>query len=107
MARSADAATAERCDDATVAQTLSELGYELALRGLDHQESTLDDLRTRTGTLLTATALVATFLGARALDGGTLAPISWRRMQSSMMRTPASPTGCTMRGCRINPSSTG
>jgi hypothetical protein len=55
---------------AAVAGTLQELGYELAQKALDHQEVALDDLRTRTGTLLTATALAATFLGARALDGG-------------------------------------
>ncbi|HEX6702431.1 MAG TPA: hypothetical protein VF101_17010 [Gaiellaceae bacterium] len=54
-----------------MAGTLQELGYELAQKALDQQEAALDDLRTRTGTLLTATALVATFLGARALDGAT------------------------------------
>jgi hypothetical protein len=55
---------------ARVPGTLQELGYDLAQRALDHQESMLEDLRSRTGNLLTATALVATFLGARALDGG-------------------------------------
>jgi hypothetical protein len=52
-----------------VAETLSELAFDLAQRAVDHQESTLEDVRTRAGTLLTVTALVATFLGARALDG--------------------------------------
>jgi hypothetical protein len=55
----------------SVPGTLAELGYDLAQRALDQQERVLDDLRTRTGTLLTATALVATFLGGRVLDSGT------------------------------------
>ena len=55
---------------AMVAQTLEELAYELARRTLDQQEAMIGDLHARTGTLLTATALVTTFLGARALDGG-------------------------------------
>ena len=54
---------------ARVPETLQELGYVLARQALARQETMLEDLRTRTGTLLTATALVATFLGARALDG--------------------------------------
>ena len=54
-----------------VARTLEELGYDLAQRALDQQERVLDELRTRTGTLLTATALVATFLGGRVLDART------------------------------------
>jgi hypothetical protein len=53
-----------------VAETLQELGYNLARKALDQQEATVDDLHARTGTLLTATTLVATFLGARTLDGG-------------------------------------
>jgi hypothetical protein len=50
-----------------VAVTLEALAYDLALRSLDHQERTLEELRGRTGTLLTATALTTSFLGARAL----------------------------------------
>jgi hypothetical protein len=55
----------------SVPGTLAELGYDLPQRALDQQERVLGDLRTRTGTLLTATALVATFLGGRVLDSGT------------------------------------
>jgi hypothetical protein len=65
-----DALDGRRWQHESVPRTLQELGYELAQRALDQQESVLADLRSRTGTLLTATALVTTFLGARALDGG-------------------------------------
>jgi hypothetical protein len=53
-----------------MATTLEELAYELAQRALSQQESVLGELRMRTGTLLTATALVTSFLGARSLDPG-------------------------------------
>jgi hypothetical protein len=52
-----------------VAANLEALAYDLALRSLDQQERTLEELRARTGTLLTATALTTSFLGARALTG--------------------------------------
>lgn len=48
---------------------LEALAYDLALRSLAQQERTLEELRARTGTLLTATALTTSFLGARALTG--------------------------------------
>jgi hypothetical protein len=40
----------------------------VALRALDQQERVLDELRSRTGVLLAATALVVSFLGGRALE---------------------------------------
>src|SRR5436190_79796 len=86
MAGAADAAATARCDDCEVAKSLSELAFDLAQRALDHQESTLEDLRSRAGTLLTATALVATFLGARALDGAANATCS-RRARASTSRS--------------------
>jgi hypothetical protein len=46
---------------------LEEITYDLALRALADQESALRDLRTRTGTLLTAASLIASFLGAQAI----------------------------------------
>jgi hypothetical protein len=49
---------------------LADLAFELSLRTLGQQEAALDELRSRTGTLLTATALVTSFLGARALEDG-------------------------------------
>src|SRR5882757_1887468 len=42
------------------------LAYEAALRGLDKQEGLLEELRTRTGILLAASSLAASFLGQQA-----------------------------------------
>ena len=50
---------------------LTQLGYELSLRALERQERTLDELRSRTGLLLAAASLSASFLGARAADAGS------------------------------------
>ena len=47
---------------------LQGLSYELSLRALGQQERGLEELRNRTGTLLAASSLVASFLGARAID---------------------------------------
>ena len=46
---------------------LEEITYDLALRALADQESALRDLRARTGTLLTAASLIASFLGGQAI----------------------------------------
>jgi len=46
------------------------LAFDQSVRALNLQSSVLDDLRSRTGILLTALSLSATFLGSRALDGG-------------------------------------
>ena len=43
------------------------IAFELSLDELVRQEKTLDELRARTGTLLTASAIVASFLGGRAV----------------------------------------
>jgi hypothetical protein len=43
------------------------LAYEASVRAIDDQAKVLDDLRSRSGTLLAASALVASFLGSRAL----------------------------------------
>jgi hypothetical protein len=50
------------------ASDLEQLAYDLALRTLGQQERVLEELRARTGVLLTATAIVASFLGGRALE---------------------------------------
>jgi hypothetical protein len=50
------------------ADGLTGLAYDLSLRALDQQEAVLDELRRRTGTLLAATAVVTSFLGAQALQ---------------------------------------
>lgn len=53
------------------------LAYEESIRSLEQQSSSLDDLRSRTGILLTALALSASFLGARALDISGFSAWSW------------------------------
>jgi hypothetical protein len=50
------------------ADGLEGLAFALSLRTLSQQEAVLDELRRRTGTLLAATAIVTSFLGARALQ---------------------------------------
>jgi hypothetical protein len=46
------------------------LAFEESIRALTLQSAVLDDLRSRTGILLTAASLTATFVGSRALDEG-------------------------------------
>jgi hypothetical protein len=43
------------------------VAFQESLRGLTEQRARLDNLRTRAGTLLSAAAIVASFLGAEAL----------------------------------------
>jgi hypothetical protein len=49
-------------------RALAELAYSLSLRTLGQQEAALNELRARTGTLLAAAALVASFLGGTTID---------------------------------------
>jgi hypothetical protein len=49
-----------------MAGELEKLAYEEALRALDRQERLLEELRTRTGVLLAASSLAASFLGPQA-----------------------------------------
>lgn len=49
-----------------MAGEFEKLAYEAALRGLDKQESLLGELRARTGVLLAASSLAASFLGQQA-----------------------------------------
>jgi hypothetical protein len=49
---------------------LEELAYEASLRAPEKQERVLDELRARTGMLLAASSLAASFLGGRTIDGG-------------------------------------
>jgi len=44
------------------------LAYEASLRGLDKQEGYLEELRARTGVLLAASSLAASFLGPQAFS---------------------------------------
>lgn len=51
-----------------MAGDFEKLAYEAALPGLDKQESLLEELRTRTGILLAASSLAASFLGQQAFQ---------------------------------------
>jgi hypothetical protein len=53
--------------------------YAEAVRALEEQESNLDGLRVRTGTLLAAVSLITAFLGAQAIarHGGSLGVAGW------------------------------
>jgi len=64
---------------------LADLAYELSLRTLSQQEKILDELRSRTGILLTATALVTSFLGARALEDADLKWLSIPGLAASVI----------------------
>ena len=52
--------------------SLAEAGYELSLKAVEEQESRLADLRGRTGTLLAAASLAASFLGGQSIRAGDL-----------------------------------
>ncbi len=47
---------------------LAELSYAAAVRALDLQERSVEQLRARTGTLLAASSLTASFLGAQTIQ---------------------------------------
>jgi hypothetical protein len=49
-------------------QKLSELSYAEGIRGLEVQERTVDQLRARTGLLLAASSLSASFLGSETIQ---------------------------------------
>lgn len=53
-----------------MATSIQELTYELSLGALNQQESSLNELRSRTGVLLAATAIAIALLGGRVLDDG-------------------------------------
>ena len=51
-----------------MADTTQAMIHEEALRGIARQQSVIENLRTRSGTLFAAASLVAAFLGAQALQ---------------------------------------
>jgi hypothetical protein len=60
-----------------MAEHLVELGYDAAVRALDLQERGVEQLRARTGMLLAASSLTASFLGAQAIQHSRgLGPLS-------------------------------
>jgi hypothetical protein len=48
--------------------TLEQTAYEIAVRTLAQQENAVNELRARTGTLLTASSLTASFFGTEAIN---------------------------------------
>ena len=56
------------------------LAFEESTRALHTQSENLNDLRSRTGILLTGLALSASFLGARALDDSGFDTLNWIAM---------------------------
>jgi hypothetical protein len=60
-----------------VMPTLEEITYEAGRSALADQESTVTGIRQRTGTLLAAHALVASFLGATAVHAQGLRALGW------------------------------
>jgi hypothetical protein len=50
--------------------SLETVAYDSALRSLDEQERVVDELRARTGLVLAASSLAASFLGRSAFAGG-------------------------------------
>jgi hypothetical protein len=55
-----------------MSELLGELAYRSAAQALSQQDATLNELRSRTGVLLAADAVTASFLGAAALKNGSL-----------------------------------
>jgi hypothetical protein len=58
-------------------KTLEEITYEAGRHALADQESLVAGIRQRTGTLLAAHALVASFLGATTIRSQGLQPLGW------------------------------
>lgn len=62
-----------------------EIAYELSRTALADQASLMADLRSRAATLVAAQALVASFLGDAATDGGSLGPWGWAAVGSLLL----------------------
>ena len=53
-----------------MAASVEELAFDLALESLSAQRDLLRDVRARSATLLTASSIVTSFVGGRAIDSG-------------------------------------
>jgi hypothetical protein len=67
------------------ARQRARLAYEASLRALDHQRQALDEIRSRTGVVLAAASLSASFLGARAFDEHHFAILSFLALAALVM----------------------
>jgi uncharacterized membrane protein YfcA len=61
---------------------LYKVAYDEAVRALSDQRLEIDSVHSRTGLLLSVAAIATSFLGARALEGGSLSPMSWLALAS-------------------------
>jgi hypothetical protein len=68
--------------------------YEESLRDLSQRHAVLDNLRARTGTLLTAASLVTAFLGARAFEETKIDAFGHAYTQSNIGVLGWAATGC-------------
>jgi hypothetical protein len=66
------------------------LAYQLSLRDLDRQEGVLDELRSRAGTILTASSILASFLGGQAISHSGFGWWTWATLAAFI----ASVTAC-------------
>jgi hypothetical protein len=60
-----------------VDERLYELVYDEAVRALDDQRSVMDNMRTRSGIVLSAAAVTTSFFGGLALRDGSAGPLAW------------------------------
>lgn len=65
---------------------LADLALDLSRHALAQQEEGLSELRNRTGTLLAASSVATSFLGARSLDDG-LAVLGWLALVTFLVST--------------------
>lgn len=73
-----------------MAAEFEKLAYEAALRGLDKQEGLLEELRTRTGVLLAASSLAASFLVQQAFRYPTPKAVAVAALAAFVISTGAS-----------------
>ncbi len=57
-----------------MAESIEDLAYQQSLRAIDQQYQALSNLRARAATVVAGASLVASFLGARALQAGVERP---------------------------------
>ena len=60
-----------------MAESQEAIAYDLALRSMQRQEATLDNLRARAGTLLSAASLSTSFLAALGLSDQRISGLAW------------------------------
>jgi hypothetical protein len=91
-----------------MASDFERLAFEAALRGLEKQERLLEELRARTGVLLAASSLAASFLGQQAFqdpESAGLAVVALAAFVVSIVASVHPPTeeGVDLLGIRDGP----